>query len=105
MAAKSHFCEDRGALLLRGQFAVEPGHVHIEQLAPVFRRLLALCAPRRLQTGIGESRLQRLFRPGRHLRQRRVDPERRKCRGDAGQRAPRNCLRLVMAVPLRLWLS
>ena len=53
---------DRGALLDRVELAVEPGDLDVEQLAPPFRRLLALGAPGRLQAGIGERRLQRLLR-------------------------------------------
>ena len=53
---------DRGALLDGVELAVEPGHLDVEQLAPVFGRLLALRAPGRLQAGVGERRLERLLR-------------------------------------------
>ena len=53
---------DRGALLDGVELAVEPGHLDVEQLAPVFGRRLALGAPGGLQAGIGERRLQRLLR-------------------------------------------
>ena len=53
---------DGGALLGCGQFAVEPGDVDVEQLAPVFGGLLALGAPGGLQAGVGEGGLQRLVR-------------------------------------------
>ena len=51
---------DRRALLDGVELAVEPGHFDVEQLAPIFRRLLALGAPGRLQAGVGEGRLERL---------------------------------------------
>ena len=70
---------DRRALLDRVELAVEPGDVDVEQLAPIFGRLLALRAPGRLQSGVGESGLERLFRPAGRLGQRlgheRTDPE------------------------------
>ena len=53
---------DRRALLDGVELAVEPGHFDVEQLAPIFRRLLALRAPGRLQAGVGEGGLQRLRR-------------------------------------------
>ena len=53
---------DRRALLDGVELAVEPGHLDVEQLAPIFRRLLALRAPGRLQAGVGERGLQRLRR-------------------------------------------
>ena len=69
---------DRGALLDGVELAVEPGHLDVEELAPVFRRRLALGAPGRLQAGIGERRLQRLLRAaGRRRRQ----PSPGRCRG------------------------
>ena len=49
---------DRGALLDGVELAVEPGHLDVEQLAPILGRLLALGAPGRLQPGIGEGCLQ-----------------------------------------------
>ena len=51
---------DRRALLDGVELAVEPGDLDVEQLAPIFRRLLALGAPSRLQAGVGEGGLQRL---------------------------------------------
>ena len=57
---RSHIV-DRRALLDGVELAVEPGDLDIEQLAPPFGRLLALGAPRRLQPGVGEGRLQRLL--------------------------------------------
>ena len=74
---------DRGALLGGGKLAVEPGHLDVEELAPVFGRLLALRAPGRLQAGIGEGRLQRLLRSAGHL----VGERRRDAEG-AQQRDP-----------------
>ena len=65
---------DRGALLDRVELAVEPGDLDVEQLAPPFRRLLALGAPGGLQACIGECRLQRFLRSCR-CRQRRVDAQ------------------------------
>ena len=65
---------DRGALLDGVELAVEPGDLDVEQLAPPFRRLLALGAPGRLQARIGERCLQRLLRTC-HCRQRRVDAQ------------------------------
>ena len=53
---------DGGALLDGVELAVEPGHLDIEQLAPLFGRLLALGAPGGLQPGVGEGGLQRLLR-------------------------------------------
>ena len=77
MATKSHFwighVVDRGALLDRVELAVEPGDVDVEQLAPVFRRLLALGAPGRLQSGVGERGLERLLRTARGLGERLGD--------------------------------
>ena len=82
MATKSHFCVghvvDRRALLDRVELAVEPGDVDVEQLAPIFGRLLALRAPGGLQSGVGERGLERLIRPasrfGQRLRDHRIDP-------------------------------
>ena len=83
---------DRGALLDGVELAVEPGHLDVEQLAPVFGRLLALRAPGRLQAGIGERRLQRLARPAgllaHLLRQRRAYAEPRDCRPRLREEAP-----------------
>ena len=57
---------DGGALLGSAEFAVEPGDLDVEELAPEFRGLLALGAPGRLQSGVREGRLQRLLGPS-HL--------------------------------------
>src|SRR5262249_37806734 len=53
---------DGGALLHGIKLAIEPGYLDVEELAPIFGGLLALRAPCRLQTGIGEGSLQRLLR-------------------------------------------
>ena len=69
---------DGGALLHRVELAVEPGHLDVEELAPVFGRLLALGAPGGLQAGIGEGRLERLLGCADRLRplgERRADAE------------------------------
>jgi len=64
MATKSHFDGqlDRRALLDGVELAVEPSDLDVEQAAPILGRLLALRAPRRLQSGVGEGSLQRLRR-------------------------------------------
>jgi hypothetical protein len=51
---------DRSALLGIGKFAIEPGHVDVKQLAPVFGRPLALRTAH-LQTDIGEGGFQRFL--------------------------------------------
>ena len=58
---------DRGALFGGGKLAVEPRHVNIIQLAPIFGRLLALSTPAHLQTDIREGGLQRLLRSAGHF--------------------------------------
>ena len=79
---------DRGALLDGVELAVEPGHLDIEELAPVFGRRLALGAPGGLQAGIGEGSLERLLRaPGRDARGHgRADAEDAKCRDRSAHR-------------------
>src|SRR5207245_10627050 len=58
---------DGCALLDVVKLTVEPGHLDVEQFAPPFGGLLALGTPSRLQAGVGERGLQRLFRTA-HLR-------------------------------------
>jgi hypothetical protein len=64
---------DRCPLLRRGELTVEPRHLDVEQLAPVFRRALALRAPGRLQPSIRKRRFERLARAQNVLRHRRRD--------------------------------
>src|SRR5262245_12246415 len=45
----------------RNRRFVEPSHVDIEELAPIFGRLLALGTPTQLKTDIGERGFQRLL--------------------------------------------
>ena len=59
---RGHVVDGR-ALFHRIELAIEPGHFHVEELAPVFGGLLALGTPGGLQAGIGEGGLQRFFRP------------------------------------------
>ena len=54
---------DCGKLLGVRKRAIKPGHLDVEELAPVFGRLLALGAPTYLQTNIGERGLQRFLGP------------------------------------------
>ena len=60
---------DGGALLDGVKLSVEPGHVDVEKLAPIFGGLLALRAPARLQTGVREGCLERLFGSARLFRE------------------------------------
>ena len=74
MATKSHFLRghivDGRALFDSVQLAVEPSDFDVEEGAPIFGRLLALRAPGRLQSGVGESGLQRTRRLARFFRHR-----------------------------------
>src|SRR5262249_5923820 len=53
---------DRSALLDSVKLTVEPGHLDVEELAPVLGGGLALRAPGGLKAGIGEGSLQGLLR-------------------------------------------
>ena len=80
---------DRRALLLGGEFAVEPGDLDVVELTPILGGLLALRAPRRLQPGVTERRLQRFPRPAggftHVLGQRWTDSECHRSRGSMRQ--------------------
>ena len=84
---------DGGALLDGVELAVEPGHVDVEQLAPIRGRLLALGAPGGLKAGVREGRLERLARRadghGGFGRDRRVDAPAAEHGGHGGGRAGR----------------